>query len=36
MLRAIDAVGSEERWVPFGGSVKAGPLLLREMAVSGS
>jgi PmbA protein len=36
MLRSIDAVGSEERWVPFGGSVKAAPLLLREMAVSGS
>jgi PmbA protein len=36
MLRGIDAVGAEARWVPFGGSVKAVPLLLRQMAVSGS
>ncbi len=36
MLKAVEAVGSVTRWVPFGGSVKAAPLLLREMAVSGS
>ena len=36
MLRAVRAVGSEARWVPFGGSVKAPPLLVAEMAVSGS
>ena len=36
MLRSVRAVGSEARWVPFGGSVKAAPLLLGEMAVSGS
>ncbi|HWH44644.1 MAG TPA: TldD/PmbA family protein [Thermoleophilaceae bacterium] len=36
MLRAIAAVGSESRWVPFGGSVRAAPLLLSEMSVSGS
>ena len=36
MLRAVHGVGSEARWVPFGGSVKAVPLLLGEMAVSGS
>jgi PmbA protein len=36
MLRAVRAVGSEARWVPFGGSVKAPPLLVGEMAVSGS
>jgi PmbA protein len=36
MLRAVDAVGSEARWVPFGGVVKAAPLLISEMAVSGS
>jgi len=36
MLKAVRAVGSETRWVPFGGSVKAAPLLVREMAVSGS
>ena len=36
MLSAVDAVGSESRWVPFGGIVKAAPLLISEMAVSGS
>jgi PmbA protein len=36
MLKSVQAVGSEARWVPFGGSVKAPPLLVSEMAVSGS
>jgi PmbA protein len=36
MLKAVQAVGSERRWVPFGGSVQAAPVLLAEMAVSGS
>jgi PmbA protein len=36
MLKSVEAVGSRTRWVPFGGSVKAAPLLLLEMAVSGS
>ncbi len=36
MLRSVRAVGSEARWVPFGGSVKAPPLLVGEMSVSGS
>jgi PmbA protein len=36
MLRAVQAVGSEGRWVPFGGSVKAPPVLIGEMSVSGS
>ncbi len=36
MLRSVSAVGSESRWVPLGGSVKAVPLLIEEMAVSGS
>jgi PmbA protein len=36
MLTAVREVGSEARWVPFGGSVKAPPLLVAEMAVSGS
>jgi PmbA protein len=36
MLRAVDAVGSEARWIPFGGSVKAVPLLIGEMTVSGA
>ena len=36
MLRAAETVGGDSRWVPFGGSVKAAPLLIGEMAVSGS
>jgi PmbA protein len=36
MLRAVLAAGSTPRWVPFGGSVSAPPLLIGEMAVSGS
>jgi PmbA protein len=36
MLTAVQAVGSTTRWVPFGGSVKAAPLLIGEMAVSGA
>lgn len=36
MLRAVRAAGSEPRWVPFGGSVSAPPLLIAEMTVSGS
>jgi PmbA protein len=36
MLKAVRRVGSEARWVPFGGSVKAVPLLLEEMSVGGS
>jgi PmbA protein len=35
MLKAVRAVGSEARWVPFGGVVNAAPLLITEMAVSG-
>ena len=36
MLQTVRLTGSEARWVPFGGSVKAPPLLVAEMAVSGS
>jgi PmbA protein len=36
MLRAVRAVGSQPRWVPFGGSVSTPALLVAEMAVSGS
>ena len=36
MLKAVRFSGSESRWVPFGGSVKSPPLLVAEMAVSGS
>ena len=36
MLQAVQAVGSERRWVPFGGSVRAAPVLIGAMSVSGS
>jgi PmbA protein len=36
MLRAVREAGSTPRWVPFGGSVSAPPLLIGEMTVSGS
>jgi PmbA protein len=36
MLTAVHAVGSEARWVPFGGSVKVPALLIGEMTVGGS
>jgi PmbA protein len=36
MLGAVSAAGAEARWVPFGGSVSTPPLLIAEMAVSGS
>ncbi len=36
MLRAVRAAGSQPRWVPFGGSVSAPPLLIGEMTISGS
>jgi PmbA protein len=36
MLRAVEAVGAGSRWVPFGGSVKAPPVLIGAMSVSGS
>jgi PmbA protein len=36
MLKAVRFVGSEARWVPFGGAVRTPPLLVAEMAVSGS
>ena len=36
MLQAVREVGSQTRWVPFGGSVKAPPLLVGEMAISGA
>jgi PmbA protein len=35
-LMAIRAIGSEARWVPFGGSVRTAPMLVGEMAVGGS
>jgi PmbA protein len=36
MLLAIRAVGSEPRWVPFGGSVSTPALLIGEMAIGGA
>jgi PmbA protein len=35
-LAAARAVGSEARWVPFGGSVHSAPILVSEMAIGGS
>jgi PmbA protein len=35
-LAEVQAVGSETRWVPFGGSVKTAPMLVGEMAIGGS
>jgi PmbA protein len=35
-LGAVQAVGSEARWVPFGGSVHSVPILVGEMAIGGS
>jgi PmbA protein len=35
-LAAVQAVGSEARWVPFGGSVHSAPVLVSEMAIGGS
>ncbi len=36
MLRAVRAVGSDSRWVPFSGSVKTPSLLIGEMTIAGS
>jgi PmbA protein len=35
-LADVQAVGSETRWVPFGGSVKTAPMLVGEMAIGGA
>jgi PmbA protein len=36
MLTAVRAIGSEARWLPLAGSVKAAPILIEEMAVGGA
>jgi PmbA protein len=36
MLRAIQAAGTDVRWVPFGGSVSTPSLLIEAMTVAGS
>lgn len=35
MLGAVSAVGSQRRWVPFGGSVLTAPMLIGEMTIAG-
>ncbi|MFY9489201.1 MAG: TldD/PmbA family protein [Solirubrobacterales bacterium] len=34
MLGAVNAVGSERRWIPFGGSVLTAPILISEMSIA--
>jgi PmbA protein len=36
MLKAVQAAGTDARWVPFGGSVSTPSLLIEEMTVAGS
>jgi PmbA protein len=36
MLKAVRMVGSESRWLPFGGSVKTPPILIESMTVAGA
>jgi PmbA protein len=35
-LAGVVEVGSEARWVPFGGSVHSAPILVEEMAIGGA
>jgi PmbA protein len=35
MLNAVGAIGSEARWVPFGGSVKVPAVLITDMTIGG-
>jgi PmbA protein len=35
MMKAVEAVGNDNRWVPFGGSIHAPSLLIGQMTVSG-
>jgi PmbA protein len=36
MLNSVGAVGSEARWVPFGGSVKVPAVLITDMTIGGA
>jgi PmbA protein len=36
MLGAVQRAGGDARWIPFGGSVKAPALLVREMTIGGA
>ncbi|MFT4048948.1 MAG: TldD/PmbA family protein [Solirubrobacterales bacterium] len=33
-LRGVRAVGAQQRWIPFGGSVLTGPILVDEMTIA--
>lgn len=35
MLKAVEVIGDDHRWIPFGGSIHAPTILISEMAVSG-
>jgi len=34
MLRGVQAVGADRRWIPFGGSILTAPLLVAEMTIA--
>ena len=34
MLKGVQAVGAERRWIPFGGSILTAPLLVAEMTIA--
>lgn len=34
MLRGVREVGAQRRWIPFGGSVLTGPILVAEMTIA--
>lgn len=34
MLKGVQAVGAERRWIPFGGSVLTAPVLVAEMTIA--
>jgi PmbA protein len=36
LLGAVEAAGSDPRWVPFGGSVRTPPILVGEIAIGGT
>ncbi len=34
MLRGLRGIGREQRWIPFGGTILTGPLLVEEMTIA--
>jgi PmbA protein len=34
MLKGVQGVGAERRWIPFGGSILTAPLLVAEMSIA--